>query len=253
MAKTNFHTHTTFCDGADAPEVMVLSAIERGFSVLGFSSHSDMVEDIVSYKAEIRRLAAKYKGRIRIFCGVEAEYDTGFARGDFDYVIGSTHYVTAPDGVRFAFDAAPEGLMAGIRDHFGGDAAVFLHEYFRQERKMVETYDCDIVGHLDLVRKFNGKFPYFDESAGWYREELVKTADVVAASGKIVEVNTGAISRGWLDDAYPSAEFRTLLRERGVKFVLSSDSHSASTLDCAFDRFGAAESYVDFASCLSRD
>ena len=35
------------------------------------------------------------------------------------------------------------------------------------------------------------------------------------------------------------------LRERGVKFILSSDSHAADTLDCAFDRFAAAEAYVE--------
>ena len=95
----------------------------------------------------------------------------------------------------------------------------------------------------EIVRKFNAKHPYFDESAGWYREELERTADALAASGKLVEVNTGAISRGWLDDAYPSLSFRALLRERGVKFILSSDAHSADGLDCAFDRF-AGESFV---------
>ena len=63
----------------------------------------------------------------------------------------------------------------------------------------------------------------------------------------MVEVNTGAISRGWLDDAYPSAEFRAMLRERGVKFVLNSDSHAADTLDCAFDRFAAAENFAEFS------
>ena len=85
--KTNFHTHTTFCDGAGTAEQMVVSAIEKGFDVLGFSSHSDMVKDLDAYKAEIRRLAAKYEGKIRILCGIEAEYDTGFKRGDLDYVI----------------------------------------------------------------------------------------------------------------------------------------------------------------------
>ena len=59
-----------------------------------------------------------------------------------------------------------------------------------------------------------------------------------------MEVNTGAISRGWLDDAYPSAAFRELLRARGTRFVLSSDSHSADTIDCAFDRFADAEEYL---------
>jgi histidinol-phosphatase (PHP family) len=111
---------------------------------------------------------------------------------------------------------------------------------------MVAQFDFDIVGHLDLVRKFNVKAPYFDEEAAWYRAELVATADAVAASGKIAEVNTGAISRGWLDDAYPSAFFRQLLRERGVRFVLSADAHAADAVDCAFDRFGAAEDYLEW-------
>ena len=242
--KTNFHTHSTFCDGAATPAQMVEAALAKGFSALGFSSHSDMVADLAAYKAEVRRLAAEYAGRIRILCGIEAEFDTGFARGDLDYVIGSTHFATAPDGVRFDFDYSPESLAAGIRDHFGGDAAAFVRTYYAQVRALAATYDCDILGHLDLIRKFNAKHPYFDESAAWYREEIERTADVVAASGKLVEVNTGAISRGWMDDAYPSAEFRALLRARGVRFILSSDAHAPATLDCAFDRFASAETYV---------
>ncbi len=243
--KTNFHTHCTFCDGAATAEEMALSAMEKGFSSLGFSSHSDMVKDLSAYKAEISRLAEKYKGKLRILCGIEAEYDSGFERGDLDYVIGSTHYLTAPDKVRFAFDCSPKSLADGIRDHFGGDSIAFVKAYFAQEREMIASYDCDIIGHIDIVRKFNAKHPYFDEAASWYREELVKTADAAAVSGKIVEVNTGAISRGWLDDAYPSPEMRALLRERGVRFILSSDSHAPETLDCAFGRFSGAEAYVD--------
>ena len=110
---------------------------------------------------------------------------------------------------------------------------------------MAAKFDFDVVGHPDLVRKFNVKTPYFDESADWYREEMRLTADAIAASGKMTEVNTGAISRGWLDDAYPSDYFRALLRERGVRFILSADTHSRDTIDCAFDRFASAESYAD--------
>jgi histidinol-phosphatase (PHP family) len=154
--------------------------------------------------------------------------------------------VAAPDGGLVCVDETPQALADGIRDLFGGSVEAYVRAYFAQQREMVERFDFDIVGHLDLVRKFNSKHPYFDEGAAWYREELEATADAVAASGKIVEVNTGAISRGWLDDAYPSAEFRKLLRERGVKFILSADAHAADALDCAFDRFGEAEEYVRF-------
>ena len=211
-------------------------------------------EQGAAYVADIRMLAEKYSGRIRVLCGVEADYIPGsttpdrarYAHLGLDYIIGSIHFVVAPDGGRVPVDHNPQLLDEGIRAHFGGSAEAFIRAYFRQQREMVSQFDFDMAGHLDLVRKFNAKHPYFDEEAKWYRDELVATADVVAASGKIVEVNTGAISRGWLDDAYPSAFFRGLLRERGVRFVLNSDAHSADALDCAFDRFADAEDFLEF-------
>lgn len=244
---TNLHTHSTFCDGKNTPEEMVLAAINKGFRILGFSSHSDMLADVDAYVAEIRRLAEKYADRLWIFCGLELELakEILLQSSDFSYVIGSHHFITAPDGGFFAFDHSPQILADGIRDHFGGDAVAFVKAYYAALRSTLDL-DFQIVGHPDLVRKFNAKHPYFDETADWYMGELEATADAIAKSGKTVEVNTGAISRGWLNDAYPSKPFRELLRARKVKFILSSDAHSAETLDCAFDRFATAENYADF-------
>jgi len=259
--KTNYHTHSTWCDGRSTPEEMVLAALDRGFAEIGFSSHArlpDVVEgnltpeSAVAYAREIRALAAKYAHRIRVRLSVEADYIPGdtapekarYAHLGLDYLIGSIHWVVAPDGAHVPVDHEPELLTDGVRVHFADDFEAYLHAYFAQIRDMVSRYDFDVVGHPDLVRKFNGRLRSFDESAGWYRAELVRTADAIAASGKIVEVNTGAISRGWMDDAYPSPAFRALLRERGVRFVLSSDAHFADGIDCAFDRFADAERFV---------
>ena len=258
--KTNFHMHTVWCDGKDTPRAMVESALAKGFSAIGFSSHASFPESVrgvldpekgADYAAEIRSLAREYADCIPVSLGVEADYIPGvtapepkrYAALGLDYLIGSVHYVIAPDGVRVSVDDTPEKLAEGIAAQFGGSAEAFVRAYFRQQRDMVARFDFDIVGHLDLVRKFNAKHPYFDEGADWYREELVRTADAVAASGKLVEVNTGAISRGWLDDAYPSKPFRDLLRARGVRFLLSSDAHAADAIDCAFDRFAEAEAW----------
>ena len=256
---TNFHTHSTWCDGKDSPETIVRAAIRKGFGALGFSSHAMLPQTDVDwvltpekaprYAAEIRALKAKYQGTIEIFCGVEADYIPGgatpskatYAAIRPDYIIGSIHWVQAADGALVAVDHTPEILADGIRDHFGGSAEAFVRAYFAAEREMVRKFDFEIVGHADLVRKFNAKHPCFDETAPWYREELKKTAEAIARSGKIVEINTGAIARGWLDDAYPSMEFQALLREQGVRFILSSDAHTADTLDAAFDRFPPSE------------
>lgn len=37
---SNYHTHSTFCDGKDTPEEMVLEAIRLGCPEIGFSGHS---------------------------------------------------------------------------------------------------------------------------------------------------------------------------------------------------------------------
>ncbi len=259
----NYHTHSTWCDGADDPETVVLAAIRKGFSEIGFSSHAMLPQDDVDwvltpakaprYTAAIRTLGEKYSDRIRVLCGVEADYVPGGASPDravyahlgLDYIIGSIHFVRAADGALVPVDHTPQLLADGIRDHFGGSAESFIRTYFSQQRDMAAKFDFDVIGHPDLCRKFNVKHPYFDENAIWYQQELHATADAFAASGKMVEVNTGAISRGWLDDAYPSARFRSLLRERGVRFILSSDAHAAETIDCAFERFAGAEKYAE--------
>jgi histidinol-phosphatase (PHP family) len=259
--KTNFHTHSTWCDGSATPAEMAAAAVERGFSALGFSSHMarGFAEGFsvapgreAAYVADVRAVAAAFAGRLRVYCGVEADYVPGATDPDasryadlgVDYVIGSVHYVVAPDGAAVCVDASPDALARGIDAHFGGSARAFVCAYFAQEREMAARFAFDVVGHADLVRKFNVRAPYFDESAAWYRDELVRTADALAASGKLVEVNTGAIARGWLDDAYPSAAFRDLLRARGARFVLSSDAHAPAGLASAFDRFADAEAYV---------
>lgn len=258
----NYHTHTVWCDGKDTPEAMVRAAIEKGFAVLGFSSHMSFPEKSpwtldpargLDYVREIRSLAEKYRGRIKILCGGEADYipcvtdpdRSRYAHLRLDYIIGSVHDVVAPDGGRVSVDNTPELLAEGIRLHFGGDAREFIAAYFRQQTEMVEKFDFDVVGHPDLVRKFNRKHPYFDETADWYLDLERQSAAALGRSGKLTEVNTGAISRGWLDDAYPSAPFREMLRIAGAKFILSSDAHAADGIDCAFDRFAAAEDFVE--------
>ena len=83
MYKQNLHIHTTYADGADTPEEVVLAAIAQGFDSIGFSEHSFMsfssypyqlhTEDYKKYRDEVFSLKEKYKGTIDIFCGMEME------------------------------------------------------------------------------------------------------------------------------------------------------------------------------------
>ena len=67
----NYHTHTTFCDGKNTPEEVILSAIEKGFSAIGFSGHGytpyDLrycMHDPEAFKQAIPPLKEKYKNPV---------------------------------------------------------------------------------------------------------------------------------------------------------------------------------------------
>ena len=95
MIREDFHTHTTFSDGANSSEEMVLAAIEKGMTSIGFSEHSyapyDLdccipSEDIPKYRDEIARLKKKYEGIIDIYCGVEQDFFAPAPEESFDFM-----------------------------------------------------------------------------------------------------------------------------------------------------------------------
>ena len=270
--KVNFHTHTNFCDGKNTAEEMVLSAIEKGFDVLGFSSHCihplnpefykpfDNIwhlpaADITAYTQEIKRLKNKYKDQITIYLGFEADYFTSPVYGNAvpdkkaysefepDYLIGAVHFVTTEKGfytVDHHAEIIKENLIKLYSKENGEiDGRAAVCDYFAAEREMLSKGSFDILAHPDLLRKRNGILKFFDEKDSWYKEELKATAKAIAKAGVITEINTGAIARGAMDDTYPSQAFLALLYENGVPVCINSDAHTTDGIDCAFDRAAA--------------
>ncbi len=253
--KINFHTHSTFCDGKSTLEQNVLSAIQKGFKILGFSSHStwpfpfgDSIKrgEFESYRNEILRLKQKYADKVEIKYGFEADYIEGFCSPDFDaykefepeFLIGSVHYLY--NGEYCAENTTPvdwsaEKLFELIKTLYNGSVKKMICHYFETQREMLSKCSFSIIGHPDLVRKFNGESPFFKEDESWYKEQLKLTADSIKKSGVIAEINTGGITRGYMNTPYPSLYFLTLLHERNVPVMLSSDSHSAENLDGRFE------------------
>ena len=239
----DYHVHTTFSDGKNTPEEMVRAAINKGMSEIGFSDHSYVSFDdgytikhgkVDEYKREIARLEEKYRDKIKILCGIEQDfYSEGYAEG-FDYVIGSVHYVNI-GGKYLSVDETEEIFVNGAKNFFGGDYIAFAEEYFNTVAKLAERRDVDIVGHFDLIAKYNENNRYFDENNNRYVAAWKKVADKLIAANKTFEINTGAISRGYRTEPYPSAKIREYITSKGGKFILSSDSHSAEYLCYYFD------------------
>lgn len=236
---SNFHTHTSFCDGKNTAEEMVISAINNGFSSLGFSGHgktphdlSYCITDTKGYIAEIKRLKEKYKNDIQIYLGVEEDISSLQNRKDFDYIIGSNHYFRIK-GNYYDVDLSLRQFNNVLKS-FGGDILELALNYYEPFCDYIKSRKPDIIGHFDLITKFDEPEGLFLNNEK-YKALAEKYLFEVLKADCFFEVNTGAISRGYRTSPYPSIDLLHTLKKNGGKLVLNSDSHSADTLDCFFE------------------
>ncbi len=244
MILEDYHLHTTFCDGKNTPEQMVQAAINMGLRRLGITVHSFTDFDteycialnrIDEYKDEIARLKEKYKDKIEIFCGIEQDIYTTIKPDGYDYIIGSVHYVKK-NNEYITVDLEKELLKEKIALHYNGDFYAFCEDYYALVASIADT-NANIIGHFDLITKLNGTGDLFDQTNERYLAAAKAAADVLLKTNKVFEVNTGGISRGYIDHPYPDIPLLKYIAKNGGKFVLTSDAHSCENLCFQFDKW----------------
>ena len=242
MIFSNLHTHTTYCDGKNSPEDMVLAAISKGFSSLGFSGHAYTPHDdsycmnpdeTLKYIDDINILKEKYKDKIEIYLGCECDLYSEIEREKYDYIIGSVHYAKSTDSNLYAVDGAEKLTLSLISNHFDGDYLKFAKAYYEAVAKLSDIKP-DIVGHFDLIAKFNEGNKYFDENGKAYLDMAYSAMDALLPHCYLFEINTGAISRGYKTVPYPATPLLKRLHEKGARITLTSDCHDADFLDCNY-------------------
>ncbi len=236
----NFHTHTTFCDGKNTPEELVLSAIQKGFSAIGFSGHGTTpfdlrycMKDMVGYQQEIRRLKEKYKNDIQIYLGVEEDAFSLVNREEFDYIVGSSHYFLL-DGVYYPVDSGPDYYNRWLAA-FDHDVARIAETYYGTFCDYIKQRKPDIIGHFDLISKYEETEVSLFLNNSEYNKIAEKYVAEAAKSGCVFEVNLGAMVRGLRTTPYPAENLLHVLKKRDARVILSSDSHSADTLAFGFE------------------
>ena len=239
----NLHTHTTYCDGRDTPEEMVLAAIEKGFSSVGFSGHSYMYysnyvqmtpEKTEKYRSEISALKEKYRGVLDIFCGLEFDMYSKVDTKGYDYLIGSVHYLKC-DGEFVGFDRSASEVKRIIDTYFDGDGMKYAKAYYQTLAQLPSYGNFDIIGHFDIITKHSDNIKFFDETSVEYKKYVLEAADALRGKIPIFEVNTGAIARGYRRGPYPTVDIIKELKNMGYGVCITSDCHDAKYLDCAFD------------------
>ena len=258
----NLHAHTPYGDGHSPARAYVDAAVANGMRTIGISEHAPLGPDVTwtlaldalpAYERELSGLAEEYADEIELLRGLEVDWwpahGEWFERigpSRWDYLIGSVHFVTVDAGT-LGVDDSPPIFEKGIRDVFGGDIRAACDAFFECERQAASSGRFQILGHFDLIKKFNRNARYFDTAESWYREMAYTVVDAAAASGIIVEVNTAGLDKA-AQECYPAPWLIARCVERGVRLTLNSDAHRSAEIQRHFgtvlpelDRLGVRE------------
>jgi len=247
--KVDYHMHTPLCGHAvGQPEEYVEQAIKVGLSEIGFSDHAPLVthEDarytmnasqISLYHQMIERVQKQYKN-FTIKLGLEADFVPGFEKKTkaildaypYDFVIGSIHFIDA-----WAFDDPDERVKWKDKD-----VDTVYRDYYKLLRLSAQSGLYDIMGHVDLVKKF-GHRPLADMTG-----EVEKTAKVFKETGVTVEINTSGLRKP-VGEIYPSLSVLKIYQRAGVPITFSSDSHDPKDVGRDYDKAAALAKEAGYA------
>ena len=252
---SNFHTHSVYCDGKDTPTQMAQAAYDLGFEALGFSGHRDPAfsdcnmtpEAELAYRQEIADLKKAYAGRMEIYCGVEQDYMAGSRDAFYDYAIGSVHWIENADKP-LCVDWSAELTRRHIDQVYGGDAIAYAADYYAQVARVQAVTRCDIIGHFDLITKFDDAGALFSGEEPRYRAVVLSCLDALAVPGTIFEINTGAMAKGYRSAPYPALWILRELRRRHCAVMMNSDCHDRTKLICGFELAKALAKEAGFDS-----
>ncbi|MBM4169307.1 MAG: histidinol-phosphatase HisJ family protein [Ignavibacteria bacterium] len=235
----DYHTHSSLCKHATGTvEDYVRKAIERGFDEIGVSDHIPMppafderhrmsLDEYYSiYAPQVGNATERFGSRIRVRRGIEAdffegtqEWVAGFVKeNDFDYVIGSIHFLGT----------------------WGVDDPIFVHryeekdvdriyeEYFRTVQRAARSGLFDIVAHCDLVKKFGYRPTHIMDDL--LREVLgeIKNSDLC------LEINTSGLYKP-VREVYPSEFILSIASDLRIPLTLGSDAHAPEEVGRDFD------------------
>ncbi len=240
----DYHVHTTFSEDARSSAAeCARMAIARGLGGVIFTEHLEFPPDpddpepayvpervlqAHRYAKAIGDLSAELRGKLAVGLGVELGLEPHNLTGSvpyleehrlpLDYVLGSLHTVK---GVLVQFPEYTDSLGPAEA------ARLYFERLLSGLKRAIRLGTCDVVGHLDVVKR--------SPSFGVFRVEdhrplLEEILHAMIDAGLGLEVNTS----GWRQapaEPYPGLPTLRLYRELGGEIVtVGSDSHSASTV-----------------------
>jgi histidinol-phosphatase (PHP family) len=253
---TDYHLHlrpdepgTTFerYFTAENVERYLAAAAERGIEELGVSEHvyrfrqaldlwshplwvENGLDDLDAYCEFVRATPLRLGIECDYVPGAEERTEALLAARDFDYVVGSVHFIGEGDA---AVDHQGFDVWDG-----DADAEEIWRRYFEALAACARSGLFDILAHPDLVKVWGRTRALPDRDLREFYEPAV---EAIAESGIAVEVSTAGLRKP-VGEIYPAPGFAEMCVEAGAAFALSSDAHLAEQVGFEYD---AAVDFLD--------
>lgn len=246
---TDYHVHLRPDDpGATAGEYFTAAnaeryraaASERGIPELGVSEHVYRFEQALGvwqhpfWRANARDDIDEYCEFVReqtdLRLGIEADFIPGaedrtaslLERRDFDYVIGSVHFIAER-----ALDMDQFTIWDG-----SASAEEIWRRYFEVVAQAARSGLFDILAHPDLVKVWGPARPTPEGDLRRFYEVAV---EAIAESGIAVEVSTAGL-RKRAREIYPAPAFLEMCVQAGAPVALSSDAHVPGDIGAGYEQ-----------------
>ena len=173
------------------------------------------LEDYFSFMAKLRGLGYNVKTGIEV-CNFQnqAKVKEILDKYDFDYIIGSIHFLKG-----WAYDSSE--IMAEWENH----SLEEIYEWYVQEvEHLCASGLYDLLGHPFNIRLFK-HIPDFDVTP-----YLIRAAEAFKKAGMGIDVNTGTYYRYPIAEISPYPDFMKIAAQYGLPAITSSDAHQPG--DC---------------------
>ncbi len=246
---TDYHLHLR-PDGRDAAAAEYFTSTnveryrevagERGIVELGVSEHvyrfqqaldvwqhpfwrEHAIDDLGAYCEFVRE-------RTDLKLGIEADFIPGtedrmanlLEAYDFDYVVGSVHFLRDE-----SLDMEEYGIWSS-----GRSAEEIWRRYFQTLGEAARSGLFDILAHPDLVKVWGTERP---RPQGDLRHYYELALEGIAESGIAVEVSTAGL-RKRTQELYPAPELLEMCLDAGAPVALSSDAHRPQDVGADYER-----------------
>ena len=228
FTESNAGRYREAAEAAGIAELGVSEHIHRFHAALDVWNHpfwcQSAADDIDEYVEFVRE-----ETDLRL--GIEADFVPGredrmgslLERFDWDYVIGSVHFIA---------DRAVD--MHGAFDIWGrGESPDKVWKrYFETLAESARSGLYDIIAHPDLVKVWGKAHPCPEKDPRRYYEPAV---EAFAEAGIAVEVSTAGLRKP-VGEIYPARAYLEMIIEAGCPIALSSDAHEPEHIGYGYDQ-----------------